>query len=234
MLAERKKYIHQFSLGTLMDSPFEVLLLDTDATEEEVVRAYRERVKEVHPDQGGSIEEFRAVKQAYDELLSRDLENGDFEIETEDEDEEDIVDESLARVEYLNYEVLDDYDWDLDDDDLFEKAAEADLAGADYGEVLVESDQFLLSSTENNGLTWPFSCRGGACANCAVMVKSGELSIPANHILPDEMVERDIYLSCVGEPLTDELQIVYNIKHLPELEELRLPPGPFKGTAADD
>jgi ferredoxin len=218
-----------------MDSPFEVLLLDSDATEEDVVRAYRERVKEVHPDQGGSIEEFRAVKQAYDELLSMDLENGDHEFAREGEDEDDeVIDESLTHVEYLNYEVLDDFGWDLDDEDLFEKAAEADLSEADHGEVLVESDTFLLASTENSGLTWPFSCRGGACANCAVKVFSGELSIPANHILPDEMLEQDIYLSCVGEPLTDELQIVYNIKHLPELEDLRLPPGPYKGVAADD
>jgi len=217
-----------------MDSPFEVLLLESDATEEEVVQAYRERVKEVHPDQGGSIEEFRAVKRAYDELLSRDLEDGDGEFDVAGDDEGDDVDDSLARVEYLNYEVLDDFGWDLDDEGLFERAADADLDVADHGEVLVESDSFLLSSTENCGLTWPFSCRGGACANCAVKVVSGELSIPANHILPDEMLDQDIYLSCVGEPLTDELQIVYNIKHLPELEDLRLPPGPFKGVAADD
>lgn len=213
-----------------MDSPFEVLALDRDATEADVVRAYRERVKEAHPDQGGSVEEFQAVKAAYEELLSRDLEEGDF----EEVEEEEGIDESLVRVEYLDYEVLDDYGWDLEDDALFERAAAADLSPPDYGEVLVERDQVLLASTESSGLTWPFSCRGGACANCAVVVKSGELSIPANHILPDEMVERDIYLSCVGEPLTDELQIVYNVKHLPELEELRLPPGPFKGVAADD
>ncbi len=215
-----------------MSSPFKVLLLDSDATEEDVVRAYRERVKDVHPDQGGSIEEFRAVKQAYDELLARDLDTADYGIETEDD--ENSIDDSLARVEYLNYEALDDFGWELDDEDLFEKAAEADLGATDYGEVLVESDSFLLASTENNGLTWPFSCRGGACANCAVKVVSGELSIPANHILPDEMLDRNIYLSCVGEPMTDELQIVFNIKHLPELEDLRLPPGPYKGVAADD
>lgn len=215
-----------------MSSPFKVLLLDSDATKEDVVRAYRERVKDVHPDQGGSIEEFRAVKQAYDELLARDLDTADYGIETEDD--ENSIDDSLARVEYLNYEALDDFGWELDDEDLFEKAAEADLGATDYGEVLVESDSFLLASTENNGLTWPFSCRGGACANCAVKVVSGELSIPANHILPDEMLDRNIYLSCVGEPMTDELQIVFNIKHLPELEDLRLPPGPYKGVAADD
>jgi len=213
-----------------MDSPFEVLAIDTGATEAEVVRAYRERVKQVHPDQGGSVEQFQTVKEAYEELMERDLEEGDFDAIEEDDD----PDEQLTRVEYLDYEVLDDYGWDLDDDDLFERAADTDLHPPDYGEVLVAPDQFLLGSTESCGLVWPFSCRGGACANCAVVVKSGELSMPANHILPDEMVERDIYLSCVGEPVSDKLQVVYNVKHLPELEELRLPPGPFKGVAADD
>ncbi len=213
-----------------MTSPFEVLAIEPGVTEAEVVEAYRERVKEVHPDQGGSVKQFRAVKEAYEELMEMDLEEGDFEdLEHVEED----PDEDGTRVEYLNYEVLDDYGWDLEDDDLFERAAEADLHPPDYGEVLVESDQFLLGSTESCGLTWPFSCRGGACANCAILVKSGEISIPANHILPEEMVERDIYLSCVGEPLSDELQVVYNVKHLPELEELRLPPGPFKAVADD-
>jgi len=214
-----------------MDSPFEVLSLDSGATEEEVVRAYRERVKDVHPDQGGSIEEFRAVKEAYDELLSRDLAAGDIEAI---EDDDDGIDDSLTRVEFLDYEVLDDFGWHLDDDDLFAKAAASDLQPPDHGEVLVESDEFLLGSTENCGLTWPFSCRGGACANCAVVVVEGELSMPNNHILPEEMLERNIYLSCVGEPASDELKVVYNVKHLPELEDLRLPPGPFEGVAADD
>jgi len=214
-----------------MGSPFEVLSVEPGATEAEVVSAYRERVKDVHPDQGGSVEQFRAVKEAYEELMEMDLDEGDFEaIETEDGEPED----ERVRVEYLDYDALIDFGWELDDDDLFEKAAGTDLHPPDYGEVLVEPDQFLLGSTESCGLVWPFSCRGGACANCAVVVKSGELSMPANHILPEEMVERDIYLSCVGEPVSDELQVVYNVKHLPELEELRLPPGPFEGVAADD
>ncbi|MDY7081629.1 MAG: ferredoxin, partial [Halobacteria archaeon] len=33
----------------------------------------------------------------------------------------------MAIVKYLNYEVLDDHGWSMDDDDLFEKAADADL-----------------------------------------------------------------------------------------------------------
>jgi hypothetical protein len=58
------------------------------------------------------------------------------------------------------------------------------------------------------------------------------MSMPVNHILTPEMVDRGIRLSCVSEPLTDELRVVYNVKHLPGLDELRLPPGP--GSSASD
>ncbi|HET7325587.1 MAG TPA: ferredoxin, partial [Halococcus sp.] len=35
--------------------------------------------------------------------------------------------EEMSRVEYLNYRVLAERGWDIDDEDLFEKAANADL-----------------------------------------------------------------------------------------------------------
>jgi len=53
-----------------MVSPYDVLLIDQDADEEEIERAYRERVKQAHPDQGGSSEEFQLVKAAYQEIKS--------------------------------------------------------------------------------------------------------------------------------------------------------------------
>ena len=40
-----------------------------DLTVEDVEAAYREQVKTVHPDQGGSVEQFKEVKQAYDILI---------------------------------------------------------------------------------------------------------------------------------------------------------------------
>ncbi|OYR84543.1 ferredoxin, partial [Halorubrum distributum] len=55
-----------------MVSPFEVLEVDEDADDEAIERAYRERVKRAHPDQGGSIEEFQLVRRAYRELSERD------------------------------------------------------------------------------------------------------------------------------------------------------------------
>lgn len=44
---------------------FALLGLETDATESEIRSAYREKVKRVHPDQGGDPETFRRVRDAY-------------------------------------------------------------------------------------------------------------------------------------------------------------------------
>lgn len=44
---------------------FAVLGVPTDASEAEITAAYREKVKRVHPDQGGDREAFRRVREAY-------------------------------------------------------------------------------------------------------------------------------------------------------------------------
>ena len=217
-----------------MVSPFEVLAVDEDADEEAVERAYRERVKRAHPDQGGSIEEFQLVRRAYRELSERDG-NG------EESDEEagtapadiDLGDDGAAagpkpaRGEFLDYEAVVDYGWSLDDNELFRKAAQADLAPDAYGRLLVQPDESLLEAAERSGFAWPFSCRGGACANCAVYLAEGDLSQPTDHIMPEDLAERGFRLSCNGYPLTDELSVVFNVKQRPELDDLILPPGPF-------
>ena len=216
-----------------MDSPFDVLRIDPDAEEWEVDQAYRRRVLETHPDQGGSAEEFRLVRAAYEEIRSGGGSDWDGD-EIEPEDPDGHRGSEQSRVEYLNYEVLDDFGWDLDDPDLFEKASGEDLDTGDYGRFVVEPHESLLQAAENRGFAWPYACRGGACANCAVAVTEGELTQPIDHILPSEMTDRGIRLSCNGKPTTDELRVVYNVKHLPDLDDLRLPPHPFERAHAND
>jgi len=46
----------------------EVLGVESDASEADVQRAYRERVKDVHPDRGGDPDAFRRVQRAYERL----------------------------------------------------------------------------------------------------------------------------------------------------------------------
>ncbi|HKJ60194.1 MAG TPA: ferredoxin Fer [Halobacteriales archaeon] len=224
-----------------MESPFEVLGIDDDADEEAVERAYREKVKETHPDLGGSLRAFLRVRAAYEAIQSGqegwdgdagrwDGSDGREGPERGDgrEGDPDRRQPEGARVEYLNYDVLADHGWSLDDEDLLEKAAAADLDPADHGRFLVRPGESLLEAAENRGFAWPYACRGGACANCAVAVLGGELSMPVNHILPSEMIDSGIRLSCVGAPTTDEATVVFNVKHLPDLDELRLPPHPFE------
>jgi ferredoxin len=229
-----------------MESPFDVLGVDEDADDGEIQRAYRERMKDAHPDQGGSAAEFQLVRAAYEKILAGDADahSGDAapadvepDVETPSYDVdsgEEFTPWSESHVEYVNYAAVDDHGWRLDDDDLFAKAERADLDPVNYGEFVVGAGESLLEAAEDRGFAWPYACRGGACANCAVLVVEGALSQPTDHILPPEMVDRDLRLSCNAVPTTENLRVVYNVKHLPDLEELRLPPYPFELAHADD
>ncbi|RLM89593.1 ferredoxin [Halobellus sp. Atlit-38R] len=249
-----------------MESPYDVLGIDADADEDEVVRAYRRRVKDAHPDHGGSLAEFKRVRRAYEHITAgRDpstfdahLENGhadtaqsggagaaDREREpgtsgtqpgaSGAEEEEDDEDEELGpTVEYLDYEVVESQGWELTDKDLFEKAEAADLGVDSHGLLVVEPQETLLEAAERYGFSWPYACRGGACANCAVAVVEGELEMPVSTVLTDEMKEQGIRLSCIGEPVTDDLKVVFNIERLPGLAELRLPAEQFDNARAGD
>ncbi|MCL7417590.1 MAG: 2Fe-2S iron-sulfur cluster-binding protein [Halalkalicoccus sp.] len=137
-----------------------------------------------------------------------------------------LASDKQATVEYLNYDVLTDRDWELDDPDLFEKAAETDLDEADHGTITVEGDEYVLEAAERHGLEWPYSCRGGACANCAAILAEGEIDIDLDQeILPEEAIgEHDVRLTCIGTPATEEVRIVFNAKHEPYLEDIVLPP----------
>ncbi|WP_330632913.1 ferredoxin Fer [Halocatena halophila] len=212
-----------------MESSFDVLGIDPDADDTTIERAYRDRIMEAHPDQGGSVEAFQRVRRAYERIR-----NGETKPPAIGEPSDPNQRHPPSRVEYLNYEVLDDFGWSIEDDDLFRKAHRADLPAEDFGRFLVRPHESLLEAAENRGFAWPFACRGGACANCAVAVLSGELKMPVNTILPSEMYERNIRLSCNGMPLTESMQVVYNLKHLPELDELQLPPRPFEQACMTD
>ena len=209
-----------------MGSPYDVLGIESDADDREVERAYREAVKETHPDHRGSLEEFQLVRTAYERITDGDwTENGEGSFDPENVSVR--TEPQARRVDFLNYEAVEDYGWDLDDPDLFDRAAEANLPPSDFGRVLVEPDQSLLEAAMEKGYRWPYSCRGGACANCAVAVIKGDISMPVDHILTDDLVDRGFRLSCQGTPTVDGTQVVFNVKHLPDLDDLRLPPGPF-------
>ena len=125
----------------------------------------------------------------------------------------------MPTVEYLNYEVVDDKGWDMYDDEVFDQAAEAGLDDEDYGTLDVNEGEYILEAAEAQGYDWPFSCRAGACANCAAIIVEGEIDMDMQQILSDEEVEeKNVRLTCIGSAATDEVKIVYNAKHLDYLQ----------------
>jgi len=237
-------------------SPYDVLGLDADADEDAVVQAYRERVKEAHPDHGGSIAEFKRVRRAYEHVTAgrdpatfeaddttaerdgsesrAETGSGDDRVPSDDDAGDESESELGPTVEYLDYAAVESHGWNLTDDDLFEKAEAADLGVDTHGLLVVEPRETLLEAAERYGFSWPYACRGGACANCAVAVVEGDLEMPVSTVLDDDLTDRGVRLSCIGEPVTDDLKIVFNIEHLPGLAELRLPAEQFGNARADD
>jgi 2Fe-2S type ferredoxin len=127
---------------------------------------------------------------------------------------------TMAMVEYLDYEVVADQGWSLEDDDLFEKAGNADLDESEYGFFDVPDGEYILGAAEAAGLDWPFSCRNGICSNCAAILVEGEVEMDGAQALNEEEIEeRDVRLTCISRPASDYLRLVYNAKHLDYLQD---------------
>jgi ferredoxin len=134
---------------------------------------------------------------------------------------EDREDKPPSTVEYLNYRVIASNGWDIDDDDLFEKAAAADLDDKDYGVMEVDHNETLLRAAEDNDLKWPFQCRSATCAFCAGVIKGGEAEMDMNLFLEDyEVEEKDMRLTCVCNPVSDTVQIVFNGIQMPYVKDI--------------
>ena len=80
-----------------------------------------------------------------------------------------------------------------------------------------------MEAAESSDIDWPYSCRGGACSNCVVRLINGSVSTPSYHILTDELLNMGYRLTCIGKPMSEEIDLVYNIRDSPELKELLLP-----------
>ncbi|NGM70586.1 universal stress protein [Natronolimnobius sp. AArcel1] len=125
-----------------------------------------------------------------------------------------------VTVEYLDYQVVDERGWSLEDADLLERAAEADLDKTAHGTLEVSRDEYILDASEAAGHDWPFHCRAGGCVNCAAVLLEGEVEMDVQRSLSeDEVEEKRFRLTCVATPASDSIKLVYGAKHLDELRD---------------
>lgn len=118
----------------------------------------------------------------------------------------------MPEVEFIDYDVLDRNDWDVDDDDLFEKARDEDLTDEEHDVLEVDEDQSILIAAEDEGYDWPYGCRQGMCASCASILIEGEIDMPGQQILSDDQIDEGARVTCIGTPGTETVKIVYNAK----------------------
>ncbi len=125
-----------------------------------------------------------------------------------------------TTIEYLDYEAIEGQGWSLDDDNLFEKAAAANLDRESYGTLGVEEGEYILDAAEAAGYKWPYYCRAGGCINCAGILIEGEVEMERCMSLSDEEVEDEhLRLTCVATPTSDTVKIVYNAKEIDLLKD---------------
>ena len=128
--------------------------------------------------------------------------------------------EDTSTVEYLNYEVISEQGWSLDDGDLFEKAEKSDLDAEDFGSLQVDKHEYLLDAAEAAGYEWPFHCRAGGCIDCAAVLIEGEVEMERCRSLSDEEIEEErLRLTCTARPTSEEIRLVYNAKLMDLLKE---------------
>lgn len=208
-------------------NPYQVLDISKDSTDEEIKNAYRQKVKEVHPDVGGDKDSFQEVKEAYEKLMGDgdDIVNNVFcnrnnkNNKNNKKEKDDIY---PSTVYYMNYDLIDLKGWNMNQD-IFETHSVDDYSEIDFGKFKVKRGDSILESAEKNGYKWPFSCRGGACSNCAIKVLKGDVKTPKHHILNEKLLKEGYRLSCIGKPLEKEVYIVYNINKHPDIQNLLLP-----------
>jgi 3-ketosteroid 9alpha-monooxygenase subunit B len=68
----------------------------------------------------------------------------------------------------------------------------------------------LLDVLLDKGLDAPFSCREGHCGACAVLKRSGEVTMEINDVLEPSDLEEGLILGCQALPASDSVEVTYD------------------------
>ncbi len=78
-------------------------------------------------------------------------------------------------------------------------------------ETTIPLGKSILDTLIDLGHEPPFSCKTGACATCLGKCTSGNVKMNECLTLEDDEIEEGLILTCQSRPLTDRIEITYNV-----------------------
>jgi 3-ketosteroid 9alpha-monooxygenase subunit B len=99
---------------------------------------------------------------------------------------------------------------DENDDSDEEPVAAVVTLDADTHRIRWPRSAKLLDVLLAQGLDVPFSCREGHCGACAVVMKSGEVSMEVNDVLEQSDLQEGLILGCQALPRSDSVEVTYD------------------------
>lgn len=73
--------------------------------------------------------------------------------------------------------------------------------------LLVPADKTILQAALDSGIHLPYSCKGGVCASCAGVCKSGLIHMTINDVLTENDLKQGWILTCTGYPQSNDVFI---------------------------
>lgn len=71
----------------------------------------------------------------------------------------------------------------------------------------VPGNMTILNAAMAQGITLPYSCRGGVCGSCTARCSDGKIWMAWNEVLTDKEIAQGFILTCTSYPVSEELKI---------------------------
>jgi ring-1,2-phenylacetyl-CoA epoxidase subunit PaaE len=83
--------------------------------------------------------------------------------------------------------------------------AYAIVDGRRYAFEIEKGKETVLDAGLRQGVDLPYSCKGGVCSTCRVMLLEGEVDMDVHYALEDYEIARGFVLMCQSYPVTDRI-----------------------------